>query len=279
MRELREYTDELHRRVELKIETRRQHRRRALTACVPLVLALVIGTALAWPRLSGRNTKDAAPMDGMEGLTAAPGTGPVAAPDGVLAGGAVQDPAATLESVPEPELDGRKGMDSPEDKLEPEAGLTEGYEIPADFSFRLVWGCYGISSYDSATGELVKTTDATRPEDYVTTHRLTEAERNEAWALLSALELESYPASYDPYNDPASAQRVASEPSRDLILSLRAGGSETTVSCRGICLGGSGLQGYDEKARAFLAACDRLSELLQSTPEWQALPDYEFYYE
>lgn len=279
MRELREYTDELHRRVELKIETRRQHRRRVLTACVPLALALVIGTALAWPRLSGRSTQDAAPMDGMEGLTAAPGTGPVAAPDGVLAGGTVQDTEHALESVGAPELDSRKGMDSPENLIEPEAGLTEGVEIPADFSFRLVWGCYGISSYDSATGELVKTTDATRPEDYVTDHELTEAERNEAWALLSALELEGYPTSYDPYNDPASAQRVASEPNRDLILSLRAGGSETTVSCRGICLGGSGLQGYDEKARAFLAACDRLSELLQSTPEWQALPDYEFYYE
>lgn len=279
MRELREYTDELHRRVELKLETRRQHRRRVLTACVPLALVLVIGTTLAWPYLSGRNTKDAAPMDGMDGLTAAPETAPGAVPDGVLAGGTVQDPEAMPESVPESEPDGRKGTDSPENYIEPETELTEGLEVPADFSFRLVWGCYGISSYDSATGELVKTTDATRPEDYVTTHRLTETERGEAWALLSALELEGYPASYDPYNDPASAQRVASEPSRDLILSLRAGGTETTVSCRGICLGGSGLQGYDEKARAFLAACDRLSELLQSSPEWQALPDYEFYYE
>ena len=96
--------------------------------------------------------------------------------------------------------------------------------------------------------------------------------------LLSALELENYPAEYDPYNPPDAAQRVSSEPSRDLILTLRAEGRETTVSCRGICLGDvSG--GYDERANAFLAVCDRLTDLLTQTPEWQALPDYEFLYE
>ena len=50
---------------------------------------------------------------------------------------------------------------------------------PEDFSFALTWNCLGVSSYDSATGKLVKTTDATHPEDYVTEYRLTEQERRQ----------------------------------------------------------------------------------------------------
>ena len=42
------------------------------------------------------------------------------------------------------------------------------------FSFSLVWNCYGVSSYDSETGRLIKTTDATNPEDYITHCELTE---------------------------------------------------------------------------------------------------------
>ncbi len=49
--------------------------------------------------------------------------------------------------------------------LLPSAGClgkpVKHFEVPADFSFSLTWGCYGISSYDSRTGKLVKTTDAT----------------------------------------------------------------------------------------------------------------------
>ena len=47
------------------------------------------------------------------------------------------------------------------------------------FSFNLTWGCYGVSSYDSETGILVKTNDATNPEEYVTTYYLTEEEKKQ----------------------------------------------------------------------------------------------------
>ena len=50
-------------------------------------------------------------------------------------------------------------------------------EIPDNFEFSFTWGCYGISSYDSETGLLVKTSDATKPELYQTTHILTEQDR------------------------------------------------------------------------------------------------------
>ena len=46
-----------------------------------------------------------------------------------------------------------------------------------DFAFALTWNCYGISSYDSQTGKLVKTTDATNSDDYVTYYQLTDQDK------------------------------------------------------------------------------------------------------
>ena len=49
--------------------------------------------------------------------------------------------------------------------------------VPEDFAFALTWNCYGVSSYDSQTGRLVKTTDATTPDDYVTYYQLTDQDK------------------------------------------------------------------------------------------------------
>lgn len=267
MKELNEYTSEVHRRVELKVQTQRQHRIRALALCVPLVLC-VAAASLFLPKLLSR-----AGTDGQSGAVWDSGS------SGMEQNGLPADAANPPDGEAAPvgsagqmgQQDGALGADGAADAI---------YErsVPEDFSFRFVWGCYGISSYDSETGKLVKTTDATHPEDYETTLELDEEQRAEIWALLSALELAGYPAHYDPYNDPASTQKVASEPNRNLILTLRTDGKETTVSCIGICLGGFG-HGYDEKAQRFLDTCDRLTNLLTGTPEWEALPDYEFLYE
>ena len=274
MKELNEFTEELHRRVELKTQTRRQHRRQALAACVPLVLVLIVGAALAWPRLAERFRGERT-QDGRDGVISA----------GVDAAGQAPDEIPELaaeqkEALPEPDGDaaGTLPHGTWEQTDDPESEWNAEGIIPSDFCFRFAWGCYGISSYDSESGKLVKTTDATHPEDYVTTHALTQEEQADTWRLLSALRLEDYPAVYDPYNAPNTAQRVTSEPSRDLILSVWANVTGYSVSCREICLGGT-IRGYDEQARAFLAACDKLERLLTGTPEWKALPDYEFYYE
>ena len=318
MKELNDYTKEVSRRVELRVQTQRQHRIKLLAICVPLVLCVVVG-AIVLPPVLRRDR--AAPPGGEAGLAAAPQQAqpgdtiqagvdgepvsgdivtedmptedgltedvptedvPTEAADGIPAedvftsqepAGAEQEPAEGVEGIGTEPMEGVDGRET--DQME----FSSGLPCPEDFSFRFVWGCYGISSYDSLTGELVKTTDATHPEDYVTTLVLSDARRQEIWSLLSALELETYPASYDPYNDPESELKVATEPNRDLILTLRADGREKTVTCRGICLGGPGLQGYDEKARAFLEVCSRLTQLLEQSPEWQALPEYEFFYE
>lgn len=272
MKELNEYTEELRRRVELKVQTRRQHRRQALAVCVPLALVLIIGAALVWPRLAERSGSERT-RDERDGVISA---GVDAA--GEAPGGIPELATEQKEALPDADEAGTLPHGAWDQIGDPEGEWNDEGIVPSDFSFRFVWGCYGISSYDSDSGKLVKTTDATRPEDYVTTHALTQEERAETWSLLSALRLEEYPVVYDPYNAPDAAQRVASEPSRDLILSVWANGAGHSVSCREICLGGTA-RGYDEQARAFLAVCDKLERLLTGTPEWQALPDYEFYYE
>ena len=264
MKELNEYTDELHRRVELKVQTQRQHRRQLLLTCIPLVVCVLAG-ALFLPPVLSRDK-------GEKGTEAAQGQ----ETEVVCENRADEEPPKEQNGP----ADGTRTEEN--DERLPEGddveGLNEKSGLPEDFSFRFVWGCYGISSYDSRTGQLVKTTDATHPEDYVTTLELTEAQRAEVWKLLSDLHLERYPENYDPYNDPDSDRRVASEPNRNLILTLRANGQETTVTCIGICLGGT-VQGYNGQARVFLETCDRLTELLTETPEWEALPEYEFFYE
>ena len=265
MRELNEYTAEVRERVEIRCRTQKQRRKRMLAVCVPLVICVVIGALTLPPVL--RRYQSPGPDDAVSEQR-----GTDERPTGVISAGV-------------------SGLE----KAQPDDGLTAGPvdgdavsadqadgarmpESPSDFSFSFVWGCYGISSYDSRTGRLIKTTDSTHPEDYVTTLVLSDAQRAEIWDLLSGLELETYPGRYDPYNDPNSDQRVCSEPNRNLILTLTADGRTKTVTCKGICLGGPDLKGYDEKAQAFLDVTNRLTTLLQDTPEWQALPDYEFYY-
>lgn len=261
MKELNEYTAEVRERVEIRCKARRRQRARMLAVGVPLVLCLVVG-ALTLPRAL-RRIRSSQPTEARSEQV-----DEEALATGILAGG---PDGALPDPVEEKTAEGERTD-----------GITIGVNLPETSetaSFRIVWGCYGISSYDSATGELVKTTDATHPEDYVTTLNLTDQQETELWNLLSKLDPDSYPEDYDPYNDPDSDVRMSSEPSRDLILTVRTEAGEKTIACRGICMGGAGLRGYDDRAQAFLEVCEGVTRLLEQTPEWQSLPDYEFYYE
>jgi len=149
-------------------------------------------------------------------------------------------------------------------------GCGKKAEKPEDFTFSLTWGCYGISSYDSATGKLVKTTDATHPEDYVTEYHLTEQELARVWQLVCDLKPETYPVTYTP------APGWHSDPSETLILTVRRSGGEKTIAARDVAFA---VEGMDEKGKLFLDTCRAIEEILTDTEEWKALPDYEFLYE
>ena len=142
-------------------------------------------------------------------------------------------------------------------------------EIPEDFSFALVWNCYGISSYDSQTGKLVKATDATNPEDYITYYQLTDEDKEYIYNLLVSLDAKSYPDIYDPKSG-------MSEPPMTLILTVRENGEVKTIKAENISLT---FKSEDEKGQVFLSVCGEICRLLTTTDEWKALPAYEKLYE
>ena len=146
---------------------------------------------------------------------------------------------------------------------------TPAGSVPEDFSFSLTWGCYGISSYHSETGELIKTTDATNPSDYVTYYTLSAEEKSKIYAMISSLNLYSYPDAYNPN------EGVFSEPSMTLVLTIHMNGTEKTVRAENIA---TSFTSKNKKGRSFLTTCKNISEMLTETKEWKALPDYEHLY-
>ena len=142
-------------------------------------------------------------------------------------------------------------------------------DVPEDFSFALTWNCNGVSSYDSETGKLVKTSEASNPDTYVTYYRLTEEDRKYIYSLLSSLDINTYPDIYDPKND-------ASKPPMTLILTVRINGETKTVKAENI---GLSFTSEDEKGQRFLSVCEAICNRLTATAAWNALPAPETLYQ
>ena len=150
-------------------------------------------------------------------------------------------------------------------------GLTAcggGNRVPEDFSFAISWN-HGVTSYDSATGVLVKESDATHPEDYTTEYRLTEQELQMVWQLIQQLDIQSYPDQYDP--NPGKQ----SKPPTSLILTVRTAEGEKTIAARGI---NAGYESPDPKGQKFLDVCRAIEEILTGTKAWKDLPEFERLY-
>ena len=143
-------------------------------------------------------------------------------------------------------------------------------ERPDDFSFSLVWGAYGTSSYDSRMGKLVKTTDATNPEDYVTYLQLSDETLDYFYRLLRDLDVEDYPDEYDP--DP----HTMCSPSSALSITVRAGGRTKTVRVDDMA---ASRIAYIGKCKKYIETCTAIRDFLMQTEEWKALPEYEFFYD
>ena len=148
----------------------------------------------------------------------------------------------------------------------------DGEEMPREyFAFSFTWGCYGVSTYDSETGVLIKEKNATYPHKYTTDLTLTEAQLNEISALIEELDIRSYSDRYDPHNG-----KLHSSPSMTLVLSVKTEDYYKSVTAEDIALG------FDEcsnqKGRKFLSVCKRIQQIITESEEWKALPDYEFHY-
>ncbi len=142
--------------------------------------------------------------------------------------------------------------------------------VPDDFSIALTWNCYGVSSYDSTTGKLIKTTDATNPDDYITYYQLTKEDKEYIYNLIVSMDIYSYPNIYNPHGD------LKSDPPMTLILTVNINGSEKTIKAEDICVEFST---RNKKGQRFLSTCKSIINRLQTTQEWKALPEYEHFYE
>ncbi|MDE6413378.1 MAG: hypothetical protein K2K42_05795, partial [Eubacterium sp.] len=147
---------------------------------------------------------------------------------------------------------------------------SEGIDSIDSFSFSLTWDCYGVSSYDSKTGKLVKTTDATKPEDYVTTYELTAEQKQKIYDLIMNLNVTDYPDTYNPHAD-----GVMSNPSMTLILSVNTDTVQKTITAKDIAYS---YVSDNSEGQAFLSVCKEIRDILISTDAWKSLPEYEFTY-
>ena len=237
MRELNECKAEVFRRSDNRIKERRRNRNRILAMCIPLCLVLTIFSVMMLPGMLPAGMDKAPEADDLLGNATSGDRG---------------DPGNNKE-------DGNGDMDG-----------AVNTDVPDNLSFSLTWNTYGISSYDSATGKLVKTTDATNPEDYVTTLQLDGTQLFEIWELLWELDIETYPDEYNPHGG------LASSPSMTLILTLREGDKVKTVRAEDIALS---YESDDPKGQKFLDTCKAIRDILTATEEWKALPEYEFFYD
>ena len=241
MRELNECKAEVFRRSNNRIKERRRSFNRVLALCVPLCLILTIFSVTMLPGMLPVG-KDAAPEAGEQIENKGDGNTGVSG-------------------------DKNPGVEADKDGVD---GAVDT-DVPTNLSFSLTWNTYGISSYDSATGKLVKTTDATNPEDYVTTLQLDGTQLFAIWELLWELDIETYPDEYNPHGN-----GLASKPSMTLILTIRDGDKVKTVRAENIALS---YESNDPKGQKFLDTCKGIRDILTATEEWKTLPEYEFFYD
>lgn len=129
--------------------------------------------------------------------------------------------------------------------------------------FSLIWNS-GLSSYDSASGTLIKDSMADVPADFTVALPLSDTQTNEVRKILGRIDLAAYPAEYD-------AGAGMSKPPSGVTLTVTADGVTHRVACRHV----GDYTSDDPAGQAFLSVCADLTALITSTPEWQSLPEFE----
>lgn len=251
MREWNECREEVFRRSAQRIAKRRSIRNRIMMCGIPVCLAVLMALPLTrLPDNAGLNENNALYPDNVTGKPAANGVLDIA-----------------------PDVNGTPSGNDGQNVVLPSAGLVGnvGNNEMDGFSFALTWDCYGISSYDSATGKLVKTKDTTNPEDFVTCYQLTDAQKLQIYDLIMGLDVTSYPDVYNPQLD-----GVASSPTMTLILTVRTATIDKTITAAGIAMS---YESKDSKGQKLLSVCKTIQDILVATDEWKALPEYEAFYD
>ena len=144
--------------------------------------------------------------------------------------------------------------------------------LPDDFSFSIVWDTFGISSYDSKTGKLIKTYDTADISKYTASYSMSKEELLTVYKILFYdIDVREYPDAYDPYNnDPENKSLTGGNDT--VIIKVKANGEEKAVVCRDIVKSYKGING---PATAFVLAEHGITSMLTSTAEWKSLPANE----
>ena len=151
--------------------------------------------------------------------------------------------------------------------------------VPEDFSISLSWGIYGISSYDSRTGNLIKELNPTglfgaSKDDFKAKYYLSDDEKEKIYKLLLDIDFDSYPSDYRPYEEywclPMSLFRIT----------VRYKGYEKAIYSEqfpGEILSRDYYQKIytDKRSYNFIRLYDTLVEILTSTEEWKTMPQYD----
>lgn len=103
----------------------------------------------------------------------------------------------------------------------------------------------------------------------MTHYQLTAEDKAFIYNLLVSLDVNSYPDKYDPNNG-------ISRPYMTLVLTVRINGEEKTIKAENISLS---FVSEDEQGQRFLSVCEAISNRLEATKAWKALPDYENLYD
>ena len=172
--------------------------------------------------------------------------------------------------------------------------LLAGCSREPPFSFSIRWGVSGPgsgSSYDSATGVLVKTTQASDPSKYRAVLKLNRREREELCRLAEQIDFFRIPQSpekYDPYAEREGETRLWTKPSMFVEVSVTQDGSARTVRCVGIppvllsppweTSEGDPVP-QDENGEKFESFVRSALGMIFESEEWQSLSEYEILYQ
>lgn len=150
---------------------------------------------------------------------------------------------------------------------------SPSFDVPREeFYFSLSWGYAldDLGSYDSRTNVLIKTTKVRerKPEDYITTYEF--PKMDEIYNDAKSINIYSYPDTYNPY----AKSNLYCIPSMNYILEI----NDKTITTLDCCGSREFPKGMSKKDKNYIEFIFKIMDIVRTSDEWKALPDYEYYY-
>ena len=150
---------------------------------------------------------------------------------------------------------------------------TKSYNaLYEEFSFSLDWGVQYDSSYNSKSEQLIsfKNVRDRKIEEYTTTYKYPYLE--DIYNLVKKMNPYSYPDTFDPFN---TKKHIMSTPATNYKLVV----GDKTIEVKNFPIDiGTDEKGLSNKGIAFVDLVNTITKTIQSSDEWKALPEPEYYY-